>query len=64
MDEIREAVSLITDARSANEFASSIKEMHHVGSSLMMARSLFASKTKELGLIYDKESGTYQEQAN
>lgn len=61
VSEIREAVELITDARSANEFAARIKEFDHIGSSLQMARSLFSDKVKSLGLEYDKEAKQYKD---
>ena len=61
VSEIREAVELITDARSANEFAARIKEFDHIGSSLQMARSLFSDKVKSLGLEYDKETKQYKD---
>lgn len=63
MDEIRENIALITDARSANDFASRINDFDHTGSSLNMARSLFARKVKDLGLVYDKNSKTYADSA-
>ena len=61
VEEIKEAVTLITDAVSANDFASRIKEFDHVGSSLQVARTLFAEKVKSLGLEYDKESKQYKD---
>lgn len=63
IEEIKESIEFITDANSANEFASHINEFEHVGSSLMMARSLFASKVKALGLVFDKETKTYSDAA-
>ena len=35
IEEIKESIEFITDANSANEFASHINEFEHVGSSLM-----------------------------
>ena len=61
--EIKENIEFITDANSANEFASRINEFEHVGSSLNMARNLFAAKVKSLGLIFDKETKTYADKA-
>lgn len=61
--EIKENIELITDARSANDFASRINEFEHVGSSLAKARDLFGKKVKELGLAYDKETKTYADHA-
>lgn len=61
--EIKENIELITDASSANEFASRINEFEHVGSSLNMARNLFSAKVKALGLVFDKETKTYADKA-
>lgn len=59
IETITEDVNNITDARSANDFASRIKEYAHIGSSLAKARSLFGAKVKELGLVYDTDSKKY-----
>lgn len=59
IEEIKIQITCITDALSANDFAGRINNFEHVGSSLQMARSLFAQRVKELGLVYDKESKTY-----
>ena len=61
--EIKEQIEFITDAISANDFASRINEFEHVGSSLMMARNMFANKVKSLGLVYDKTTKTYGDAA-
>ena len=61
--EIKENIEFITDANSANEFASRINEFEHVGSSLNMARKLFAVKVNALGLVYDPKSKTYADKA-
>lgn len=61
VEEIKENIELITDALSANDFASRINEFEHVGSSLNMARSLFAKKVKALGLVFDKETKMYSD---
>ena len=63
IEEIKESIEFITDAKSANEFAAQINEFEHVGSSLMMARSLFAAKVKALGLIFNKETKIYSDAA-
>lgn len=63
IEEIKESIEFITDASSANEFASHINEFEHVGSSLMMARSLFAAKVKALGLVFNKETKIYSDAA-
>lgn len=61
IEEIKESIEFITDAQSANDFASRINEFEHVGSSLMKARNLFAAKVKALGLVFDKETKTYSD---
>ena len=63
IEEIKESIEFITDANSANEFASHINEFEHVGSSLMKARSLFAAKVNSLGLVFDKDTKTYSDAA-
>ena len=60
MKQIEENIVLITDAVTANYFASIIGDFAHTGSSLMKARALFSAKVKELGLEYDKETKTYR----
>lgn len=62
--EIKENIEPITDAVSANEFASRINDFEHVGSSLILARSLFSAKVKALGLIYNSETKTYSDAAS
>ena len=59
IDTISEDVNNITDARSANDFATRIREYKHIGSSMAKARALFGAKVKELGLVYDTENKTY-----
>lgn len=63
IEEIKENIEAITDAQSANDFASRINNFQHIGSSLMMARTLFAAKVKALGLVMDKETKTYSDAA-
>lgn len=64
IEEIKDAIEAqITDAQSANYFAAHIKDFDHVGSSLNMARSLFAAKVKALGLVFDKETKMYSDAA-
>lgn len=63
IEEIKESIEFITDANSANNFASHIKEFDHIGSSLIMARNLFAAKIKSLGLTYNSETKTYSDAA-
>lgn len=54
---------MITDAQSANDFASRINKFEHVGSSLSMARRLFSAKVNALGLVFDKKTKTYEDKA-
>lgn len=61
IEEIKESIEFITDAQSANDFASHINDFEHVGSSLMKARNLFAAKVKALGLVYNSETKTYSD---
>lgn len=61
LTEIKENIEFITDANSANEFASRINEFAHIGSSLMMARNLFAAKVKALNLAYDAAVKKYSD---
>lgn len=63
IEEIKESIEFITDARSANDFASHINEFEHIGSSLMMARRIFRDKVNALGLIYDEKTKTYSDAA-
>lgn len=61
--EIEEGISQIADAQSANYFAEHINDYKHIGSSLMKARSLFSAKVKGLGLVYNKETKSYEDKA-
>ena len=61
--EIEKGVSQITDAQSANSFTEHINDYNHIGSSLMKARSLFSAKVNELGLVYNKETKSYEDKA-
>ena len=61
--EIEKGVSQITDAQSANSFTEHINDYNHTGSSLMKARSLFSAKVNELGLVYNKETKSYEDKA-
>lgn len=58
---IAEQIELITDAQSANDFATRVNNFDHVGSSLMKTKSLFAAKVKALKLVYDKDTKTYSD---
>ena len=61
--EIEEGISQIADAQSANYFVEHINDYKHIGSSLMKARSLFSAKVKGLGLVYNKETKSYEDKA-
>lgn len=61
IEEIKENIELITDAKSANEFALHINEFDHAGSSLIKARSLFGAKVEALGLVYNSKTKTYSD---
>lgn len=61
--EIEDGISQITDAQSANYFTKHINDYKHIGSSLMKARSLFSAKVNELGLVYNKETKSYEDKA-
>ncbi len=59
MNEISTNIGMITDADSANDFASRIDSFNHVGTSKAKARAMFSVKVKELKLVYDKDSKLY-----
>lgn len=63
MEKIKDNIEMITDAQSANDFASRINNFKHVGSSLSMARRLFSAKVNALGLVFDKKTKTYEDKA-
>ena len=57
VQEIREAIELITDAKSANEFVGKIGNYEHVGSSKAMAATILSKKAKALGIKFEKDKG-------
>lgn len=57
VQEIREAIELITDAKSANDFVGKIDNYDHVGSSKAMAATILSQKAKALGLKFEKDKG-------
>ena len=59
IEEIKENIELITDAKSANDFIERIDSFDHVGSSKVMASQLLASKAKKLNLTFDKSTKRY-----
>lgn len=63
MGEIREQIALITDAKSANDFAARVNDFNHVGNSLQLTRSLFSAKVKGLGLTFNKETKLFEDVA-
>lgn len=63
IDEIKINIAQITDAASANDFVNRINEFEHIGSSMLVAKALFAKKVKELELSYDKETKKYGDKA-
>lgn len=60
VEEIKEAIELITDDVSANDFISRINEFNHIGSSKAMAAQLMAIKAQKLNLILNKETKRYE----
>ncbi|WP_297190904.1 ATP-binding protein [uncultured Porphyromonas sp.] len=60
MTEIREAVELVTDEVSANDFVQRIDEYDHVGSSKQQASLLINEKAKALGLTWNKKDKRYE----
>ena len=63
VDEIRDAVDFVCDADTANQFIATINNYSHVGSSLEVARKMFGEKVKSLGLVYNKDSKSYENAA-
>ncbi|MBR5476668.1 MAG: ATP-binding protein [Bacteroidaceae bacterium] len=59
IEDIKDNIALITDAESANDFASRIDAFEHIGNSKPKARELFARKVGELNLVYNKETKKY-----
>lgn len=58
--ELKEAIELITDEVSANDFISRIDNFNHVGNSKAIAGEMVASKAKELKLKFNKELKQYE----
>ena len=59
IEEIKENIELITDAKSANDFVSRIDEFKHVGSSKAMAAKLLQTKTASLKITFDSKLKKY-----
>lgn len=60
MSELKEAISLITDDLSANEFISKIDAYKHVGNSKAIASKLVADKANSLRLKFNKDEKKYE----
>lgn len=58
--EIEEAISLISDAKSANEFSKAIATTEVIWDSKVRARELFIAKAEELQLTWNKDKKTYE----
>ena len=62
LEEIKESVQLITDAKGANHFIEHIKDYANLGNSIILhARSLFTEKVSALKLVYNKETKQYED---
>ena len=59
VEEIKEQIELITDAKSANDFVSRIDKFKHVGSSKAMAAKLLQTKTASLKITFDSKLKKY-----
>lgn len=60
ISDIKDAISLITDEASANDFIDRVDAFNHVGNSKAMAAQLISMKAKELCLKLNKESKKYE----
>lgn len=63
LEEIEQAISCITDAQSANEFAKNIAQAEIIWDSKVRARDLFKNKVEELKLKWNAKSKTYEDAA-
>lgn len=63
ISELKEAIELITDELSANDFVNRIDSYEHVGNSKAIAGQLLMKKIKALGLTYNKEEKKYEQAA-
>lgn len=63
MQELTEAIELITDDVSANDFVSRIDAFEHIGNSKAKASQMLASKAKELKLIFNKDTKRYESES-
>ena len=60
MIDLKEAIELITDELSANEFISKIDKYDHVGNSKAIAGGVLNLKAMELGLKFNKDTKKYE----
>jgi phage nucleotide-binding protein len=60
INELKENILLIHDADSANDFISRIDAFDHIGNSKAVAGQLLATKAKDLGIAYNRESKKYE----
>ncbi|GAB6121124.1 ATP-binding protein [Dysgonomonas termitidis] len=63
IEELKIDIELITDAISAQDFASRIDKYTHIGNSMAIARRLFADKLTALNLKYNKDTKAYEQAA-
>lgn len=63
VEELKENIAMITDALSAQDFASRIEKFAHVGNSMAVARKLFGDKLTSLNLKYNKDTQAYEQAA-
>ena len=59
MSQIKENIELITDAKSATDFAYRIDKFDHVGSSKAMASELLKKKAVQIGIKYNAKSKAF-----
>ena len=60
MKEVSIIIETIKDAETANRAAEAMKGVKHALTSNRESRALFRAKLSELGLVYNKEAGTYE----
>lgn len=62
MEQLKENIELITDEMSANDFVKRINKFEHIGNSKAMAGHMLLKKTTDLGLLFNKETKSYERQ--
>lgn len=60
LKEVSLIIETIKDAETANRAAEAMKGVKHALTSNRESRALFRAKLSELGLVYNKEAGTYE----